>query len=77
MRASLRSALSVLLVVAVVVGGIPAIGMTAAAQLGAPDGMTTIGSTQISEDLPSGADVPIRASDLEGSIHSSAHASSM
>lgn len=77
MRDSLRSALSVLLVVAVVVGGLPALAPTTAAQSGAPDGMTTIGSTQISEDLPSGADVPIRASDLEGSISSSAHASTM
>jgi len=42
-----------------------------------PEGMLALGSGQISEDVPEGADLPIRASDLEGAIYASEHAGSL
>ncbi|GAB7011763.1 hypothetical protein JCM18549_27680 [Halolamina salina] len=42
-----------------------------------PEGMVALGSGQISEDVPEGADLPIRASDLEGAVYASEHAGSL
>ncbi|OYR81378.1 hypothetical protein DJ84_13100, partial [Halorubrum ezzemoulense] len=48
----------------------------ATAQSG-PSGMVALGPDQVDEDLPSDADVPIRASDLEGNVYASDHAGSL
>ncbi|WP_144900893.1 hypothetical protein [Halobellus captivus] len=42
-----------------------------------PAGMLALGDAQVSEDIAAGADVPIRASDLEGAIYASEHASTL
>jgi len=41
------------------------------------DGMLALGNAQVSEDLPADADVPIRASDLEGAVYASDHADTL
>ncbi|ELZ56758.1 hypothetical protein C467_07792 [Halorubrum hochstenium ATCC 700873] len=48
----------------------------ATAQSG-PSGMVALGPDQVDEDLPSDADLPIRASDLEGEVYASDHAGSL
>ena len=48
-----------------------------AASTSGPEGMLALGDAQVHEDIPEGADVPIRADDLEGAIYASDHADTL
>ncbi|MFD1600997.1 hypothetical protein ACFSBX_18850, partial [Halobellus rarus] len=63
------------LIVVSALGGV-AISPAGAATSG-PEGMLALGSAQVSEDVPEGADMPIRASDLEGAVYASDHADTL
>jgi len=60
-----------LIVASVLAGALPA------AAASGPEGMLALGDAQVSEDIPEGADMPIRASDLEGAIYASEHADTL
>ena len=68
--------IAVAIVVTVSMLAMPLGASVATAQAG-PSGMVALGPDQVSEDLPSDADVPIRASDLEGNVYASDHAGSL
>jgi len=74
-------ALALLLVVAIVASAVaPMVALTsgpAAAAASGPSDMVALGDAQVSEDLPADADVPIRASDLEGNVWASEHADTL
>lgn len=53
------------------------LGATVSTAQSGPGGMVALGPDQVTEDLPSNPDVPIRASDLEGSVYVSDHAGSL
>ena len=50
---------------------------TASAQQSGPSGMVALGPEQVTEDLPSGTTVPLRASDLEGSVYAGSNAETL
>lgn len=47
------------------------------AQTSGTEGMLALGDAQVSEDVPADADLPIRASDLEGAVYASDHADTL
>lgn len=70
----IKTTLVVGLLIASVVGGTLPVSAT---QTGGPDGMVTLGADQITEDLPTGANVGISAADLEGAVYASDNASTL
>ena len=73
--------LAALVAVAIVASAVaPMVALTsgpAAAAASGPSDMVALGDAQVSEDLPADADVPIRASDLEGNVWASDHADTL
>jgi hypothetical protein len=65
-----RAKLSLVAVLLVVASAV-----TPAVAMAAPNGMVGIPDSNVTEDLPSGANVSISAADLEGSVMASGHAS--
>ena len=47
------------------------------AQTSGTEGMLALGDAQVSEDVPADANLPIRASDLEGAVYASDHADTL
>ncbi|WP_161612613.1 hypothetical protein [Halorubrum tebenquichense] len=74
MKRSLAIAAATIVVVSML--AMPLGAAVATAQSG-PSGMVALGPDQVDEDLPSNADVPIRASDLEGNVYASDHAGTL
>ena len=70
----LFAALIASLIVVSTLGGVAI--APAEAQTGT-DGMLALGDAQVSEDVPADADLPIRASDLEGAVYASDHADTL